>query len=634
MEIISEYYKDLVEKEEHKQEILKYLSWLVKPFSFSFESGNITNILRYDWREVDEIMEELENEMKIFSITPENSRFEEQHIVKPDVQLRLLMDIKKNKTKPAYALNQKRPASGNWKVNEWVFAIQDFIMGKKNKDHERLHFSEHIEIRYLLMMMPTMKEWVPFFRLIPPRKIEEIFYNYKTLWANYMVHPSMDCMNDGYFNNETLPADVREKYKTEFDLYKYVYSGRINEIPEHVPGDIAEGKCLHAIYHLYKGGISEPLQLFKESLRGQNSTTFDNALLNLYYVIALINDSTAESKKTMEKLFKSAYVSNDLLPAQLLALHHLNEELDYNISTVYREFEDYAPLVKVLTALVMQRYHLDAKKKINNKKTMEELDDEGLKLLQLECSEDFAPFISQADQLKKELGLSPILPPYEKMDEWERVLTLLMTKAKEMPQKEEKSKSESLGRIVYRIASHGWIIPYLQKSKDGKVWSKGRSVSLSSFLEGMPEMNELDRKVATYIKRRLGSCNEKNRWLLEGVKPMLELAGYPLVFSDEKPDQRLTIRREVPEVTVKKVKDGFQIKGNIPSNRIIDDYVQIKENNIIRIIELSLFQRDVMIAIARISFIPQEGEKQLTEMLRELSKNIVVHSELIEGDKK
>lgn len=630
MEEKKESDKTLTLKSDHKEQILKYLAWLIKPFTLSYESYDISRTLNISKEEVELLIKELQEENAIFPLPPENGR-EAQHMLKAEIQLQLLLDIKNSHKKPCYAVPPRRYPTSNWRKEEWVICLQNYLTGKDIQS-DIPYYAEYAPIRYLLMYMPTIPEWMPFFKKIPSEVISTLFYEYKYVWDTALLPPNITCLTRGYFENESLSPERREKYKTHFALYQYVFSGRINEIPDHVPADIPEGMCLHAIYHQYKGEISEPLELYSAALKGLSSKYFSNALLNLFYTIALINDFTAESKKKMANLFKRDYLPSELLPAQLLGLYSMNEKLEDAMSYIRYGLNDFSPLIKVLLSLLIRHFRIDKSIKIKDEDIQHILDDDNLKLLQLECSQDFLPYTTQAESLKQELGLSPILPPFHKVNEWERVLTLLMAKAKERPQKEqEKSKSESQSRIVYRIDKYNHIIPYLQKSKDGTSWSKGRIISLTTFQQGMPEMNEMDRILTTYVKHLPTNWGEKERWLLYGPKPLMLLAGYPLVFSEEHPDKPVNIRKEEPEVIVRRVKEGFKMEGNVDPHKIEGNYMLKKENDsLLRVIELPPFQRDVMIAISRISVFPKQAEKRLTEVLRELSQCITVHSDLIE----
>ena len=103
------------------------------------------------------------------------------------------------------------------------------------------------------------------------------------------------------------------------------------------------------------------------------------------------------------------------------------------------------------------------------------------------------------------------------MNEWERVLALLLDKSKELSpkNKEKKESSESQSRIIYRIDRHNNINPYLQKSKDGIVWSKGRIISLTTFQQGMSEMNETDHALTLCIKKLSNDWEEKKPYALQ-----------------------------------------------------------------------------------------------------------------------
>lgn len=621
--------QDSIIKSDHKEQLLKYLSWLIKPFSIYYESYDICKAINISCEEVDLYAKELEKDGMIFPLSGDYGR-EATHMLKADLQLHFLLEIKNSRIKPAYAVPPPLYPSSNWRREEWVIVFQNYVLGKNIKNSMPT-YADYEPIRYLLMCMPGIPEWLPFFQQLPDGIVRLLFKEYKYIWSKALFSPDLVCLTNGYFENEKLSPEYREKYRTEFAFYQYVLSGHIDEIPRKVPADIPEGMYLHAIYHQYKGDISETLDLYTQSLRGMNAKSFDNALLNLYYVIALLNDSTVESKKTLANLFRREYISTDLLPAQLLALYARNEKLDDVLRHLDYNFESLPPLVLVLTSLVIRHFHLSKKLKIDDSTIQKIIEDDNLKLLQLECSQDFMPFTTQAEALQQELGLTPLLPPYKKVNEWERVISLLLEKSRELPQKKQKQvHAETHNRIIYRISQYNHVTPCLQKSKDGIVWSKGRIISLTTFQQGLPEMNETDRTLAACVKHLSTSWNEKEKWLLEGPKPIMQLAGYPLVFSEEQPDKPIIIRKEEPEIIVTKVRNGFKMEGNVDTGMINGVYMLKRENDsLIRIIELNTFQRDVMIAINRVPLFPKQAEQKLTELLQELSTNITVHSDLI-----
>lgn len=102
-----------------------------------------------------------------------------------------------------------------------------------------------------------------------------------------------------------------------------------------------------------------------------------------------------------------------------------------------------------------------------------------------------------------------------------------------------------------------------------------------------------------------------------------------LVFSDENPERQITIRKEEPQITVIKTTSGFKIESNVDTNKIEGNYmVKREKETLIKIIELRNFQRDIILILNRISIFPLQAEKQLTEVLQELNKNFIIHSDL------
>ena len=56
--------------------------------------------------------------------------------------------------------------------------------------------------------------------------------------------------------------------------------------------------------------------------------------------------------------------------------------------------------------------------------------------------------------------------------------------------------------------------------------------------------------------------------------------------------------------------------------------VKREKETLIKIIELRKSQRDIILTLNRIFIFPLQTEKQSTEVLQELNKNFIIHSEL------
>ena len=71
MEIKLDRKKDYITKSDHKEQIMKYLSWKIKPFALYHEIREISRIFNFSPEEIESILKELEDENKIFPLTAE-----------------------------------------------------------------------------------------------------------------------------------------------------------------------------------------------------------------------------------------------------------------------------------------------------------------------------------------------------------------------------------------------------------------------------------------------------------------------------------------------------------------------------------------------------------------------------------
>lgn len=145
----------------------------------------------------------------------------------------------------------------------------------------------------------------------------------------------------------------------------------------------------------------------------------------------------------------------------------------------------------------------------------------------------------------------------------------------------------------------------------------------------MSEMNETDHALTLCIKKLSNDWEEKKPYALQWRQAYYAAGRISLVFSDENPERQITIRKEEPQITVIKTTSGFKIESNVDTNKIEGNYmVKREKETLIKIIELRNFQRDIILILNRISIFPLQAEKQLTEVLQELNKNFIIHSDL------
>lgn len=69
-------------------------------------------------------------------------------------------------SKPAFLISSRLSPSNNWRKEEWVIIIQDYVLGKNLKS-QLPSYADFEPLRYILMHMPTFPEWMPFFKIFP-----------------------------------------------------------------------------------------------------------------------------------------------------------------------------------------------------------------------------------------------------------------------------------------------------------------------------------------------------------------------------------------------------------------------------------------------------------------------------------
>ncbi len=620
----------------HKDKLLKECAWRITPIVPSRDISDISKVTNIAGVKIKQYFKELEAEEKLFCYqSPYNSQT--YYRLPYRLHLELLLKIRKNPQEFLSRCSSNRYA---WGEEKWRNAIRTYVIKGENAPLELPGYLEDTDLLALLQNMPSYTEWMPFFRRLPLEVVLSSFFLYSLQWSLQLLPPDMDCLNKGYLENESLPAEWRDKCKAEYTFYSYVLSGRIEELMRLSLPQIPQYQCIQALYLQYQGRTAEAVKLYHQALKELEEPFFYNCFYDTYYVLALATDNTPASRKKLNALVKKKEISKNPFsyPTLLLLRHVLGLETDEMIKEVISYGNSLPPLSRVLSLLIIRHYHLDDSILISDVEIRELIDRDDLKLLQLECSQDFMPYIAQATRLQEETGLSPLLPPYKKMELWEKVIARLAEKTQpaESPGKAGTTeKAQSQSRIIYYVNGSGQITPRLQKSKDGVTWSKGRNIALSTFQAGIPEMNDKDKIVSTHVKCYTSNgWSYSETWELQGARAMAELAGYPLVFSERQPDVPVVITKEKPQITVTKTPKGFRIESNVDDSKLTGGLILQKENDFLfHVMELTTSQCELLNILSELKDFPKESEQQLAALLPQLSQVLTVHSDLVQSEK-
>ncbi|WP_455674063.1 DEAD/DEAH box helicase [Phocaeicola sp.] len=614
-----------------KERLLKELAWNITPVeATTYTYSHIARIIGIPATKVKLYLKELEEEKKLL-ITTNKYGTSKYYRLPTDLHLKLLTEIKLDPKE--YKIRDLYSA---WSQQGWHNAIRKYIQQGDTSEIRFPFHTDDMNINTLLAKMPSSPEWLPFFRLLPLELVRSLFYVNSYQWIVHLQTPDMECLNKGYLENPKVPEAIRQEFEAEYKFVQYILTGRINEIPQICQPDTAMHQRMHALYLQYQGRIPEAIKLYQQSLKEYKEVVFNNPIYDTYYIWALANDDSAASKKKLAALRKRKEYTNYpyLIPARLLLWHVLNEKTNIIIEEIQRYGNSLPALPRLLCQLIIRHFHLADQMIINDSEVNEIIGKDELKLLQLEFSQDFMPFIARAEELHEQTGLSPLFPPYRQVEEWERIINMLMEKTKtenisKASPPAEKKQSQS--RIIYYVNSFGQITPRLQKSKDGVTWSKGRNIALATFQIGIPEMNDTDRLLSTHVKCYTSGWNYSETWELQGAQAMAELAGYPLVFSESNPNVAVVITKEEPQITVTKTAKGFRIENNIGRKINANTILQQENDFLFHVIRLTTAQRELMNALSEVENFPKQAESRLSVLLPQLSQVITVHSDLVQS---
>jgi len=349
-------------------------------------------------------------------------------------------------------------------------------------------------------------------------------------------------------------------------------------------------------------------------LNNSKSQLPEISLFDVLYIIALNKSGGKMNLKTLDSLDKKHTVTGDLntyvfrLVIDSFYGRKVNEEL---VNEILRGITSMDTLDKYTAYTVMKSMDMIDGKYPSTKEIGEEL----------ESDKDYG------------LLVTPGLIPFEQKADWEWAMENIVTKlGYGTSEKQSTAKqTEPTSKIVYLIdKSLSNVQPVLKKSKDGIIWTSGRNIALKTFAQGIPEMSPLDRQIATNVKYYDGGWYGGKYYKLNGDDVIPLLVGSRDVYMMDKPDIRIEIANDDPYISTIKDKSGkisFQSNiniGNLDKGRVI----KRETDTLVKVIVVSTRQKEIMTTLNNISF-PAESLKEVKKLIGYLSKDIVVHTDLV-----
>ena len=382
--------------------------------------------------------------------------------------------------------------------------------------------------------------------------------------------------------------------------------------------------CFKAFMLMQQGDYDKALKLFSDKLKSDGQLEFDNYIVNFYYGVALANATTSTAQTKIKKLFQDHdFGYGNTAPMKLLLLIAKGQKDSIDINFYLSSTKD--TIAKALIILIAKHYCIPMRKYYDA--TLSQVDEKGIRLLQMEMSGDF-------DRYKdiKTGNLKPTLPVYVEREKWDIKLDeLLVLNGGKGTTKKASAKGESLTRIVYEVnPSTLYIQPKLQKSKDGTNWTSGRNIALDKLQKGTAEgMTDIDRVVGSCVSAFSDGWYGGVYYELAGVKAMAALVGHPYVFNSNT-GIRMEVVEDKPQLTVKLQKGEYVISSNINTKAIVGSYYVTTEGNEFRVIKVSANAKKTIDALEDLR-IPETAKDRLTQLLKLLSGDMVVMGDLLKN---
>lgn len=244
----------------------------------------------------------------------------------------------------------------------------------------------------------------------------------------------------------------------------------------------------------------------------------------------------------------------------------------------------------------------------------------------------------------EKLGMKPLMPVVAVKPEWQRQLEYLITLQSADEAEKTGTRAKGTDREVLACLvdmTNFQVSLALRKTKDGEHFSKGRSVSVTSLVNGrIAAATDQDKALGTLAEEGW-SDNWSRIKVLKGPAVIRALIGHPYVFDASMPDRRLSVKRQPLQIAVKTVRcGGFRLESNVPAEQIRENpaiFICRPGDDVLGVVEPTPAQRKLLQTLSGrggSSQYPAEASELLKTLLEKLSVNTTVMSDLLKDSDK
>jgi superfamily II DNA or RNA helicase len=515
-------------------------------------------------------------------------------------------------------------------------ALHEFLT-RGTTDYQMLdnQWAKTVRTDYIAEILTYMRmndDYRSFVANMPSVILSKMFYEDTKSIELFEYTKTISFFDEIYLSNDRLDENLRNDFSDKLIFYtNFVCMEDVKTCAEKIHKNTFYGCTFQALRLQYMKRYADAVKMYQQGLLIHGERIFTDVYVAYMYVQALISDNSSSSLKKLPILLKKYKVfdSIDYIPLRLAICSVLNEDLDVTITLSI--LNSLSKIGKILMAYTLHHYDVDNNydEWINDVKNIVANSD--YKIIKIEFAQEFDSMERKHNKQMCETELKPTIEKFKKPEPWEIVIDMLMAKSSDSHTSNKLLKREST-RIFYLVSSILCVTPKLQKSKNGITWSKGRNIAIRKFKDGMPEMNELDKRMMSHVKVEYRHWNGTVDYGIYGESAIAELIGCPYVFMEENPDLRIDILEEKPQLIVTKCIEGYRINNNLGTDGLFKRIVVKKETSqLFKIIRLSNRQIEIFSSFDKIKIFPLESKERLTILLENISDQVTILSDLLRG---
>ena len=474
----------------------------------------------------------------------------------------------------------------------------------------------------------------PFLEKVLRKKVTDHIANFRSLdeFANILK------------NIDSISNVVSDLYSHSCYL-EQSFRGNLSALDKSYVGD--KHLLFKGMFHSLSGMSFEAVTTFDKAVRGLHSEFRPLYLplecdLAYHYVVSLMCVEPEIGLPVIQKISEMEQVhfrpqSFDVMRAVIFHILRDRKRRSYSLDACGRMIIDanVPPMVKLHAFLAYGLCNLMPNQRycVTVEPIIEDAYKAGYTMIALEAAyvlKNFQPEtgVKLFERISGELGRQPVIARIPRMDDWEKMLDLLISFCpKQKPA--ATIKEEQAARIAYFYDPRtGHLAPMLQTRNGYRRWSGGRRVAMKNYIEGkIAAMSYADRLIASTMEESHGNHHFT-------TKSLIALIGHPYIFLEGARNTPVEFVAAKPQINVSKSNGHYVITSEQFSSTDVESHVLVmKETNTrFRVMEITEGQRKIIEVLHYEKggvLVPETGIKKLTTLLGLLTaEGMEIHSDM------